>query len=364
MPAVAVPIFTLSIPLPFTDQPYAFLFTPAQLYAAAAIAVMSYVNYLGVKLGGVIQVTPTIIKVAAVLAVVAVGFALGGGAAASAAVAGSSAPEPRSPRGAVRAVSLRRIPCRAGGGALGLRRVDRLDDGRGSGDGGAAEKHPAVARAGSGGGHGAHILMNAVCFYVLPFAKVALSSTVASDVLALVAGQRTAAWLTVAMIICALGTLNSSTLSGARVGYAMARDGIFFKVAAGINPRFHTPGGALAFQAAAACLLALTGTFEDLYSLVVFAQWIFYGLATASVFGLRRREPDLPRPYRTWGYPVVLGAVRPGRDRAHREPVGRTPAAKHRRPAADPGWARVLNRRWTGDRTAEVADKKQPGSRA
>jgi APA family basic amino acid/polyamine antiporter len=107
------------------------------------------------------------------------------------------------------------------------------------------------------------------------------------------------------MIICALGTLNSSILSGARVDYAMARDGLFFSLARGIHPRFRTPARALVFQGCLASVLALTGTFEDLFSLFIFAQWIFYALATASVIRLRQKEPALPRPYRAWGYPVL-----------------------------------------------------------
>jgi len=85
----------------------------------------------------------------------------------------------------------------------------------------------------------------------------------------------------------------------------MGRDGLFFRFTAKVDPAFRTPGGALVFQAYLASILALTGTFEDLFSLFIFAQWIFYGLVVASVYGLRRREPDLPRAYRTWGYPWV-----------------------------------------------------------
>jgi APA family basic amino acid/polyamine antiporter len=107
------------------------------------------------------------------------------------------------------------------------------------------------------------------------------------------------------MVVSALGTLNSSILSGARVPFAMARDRLFFRFAGDIHEKFRTPGGALVFQAYLASVLALTGTFDDLFSLFIFAQWIFYALVTAAVIGLRRREPELPRPYRTWGYPWV-----------------------------------------------------------
>jgi APA family basic amino acid/polyamine antiporter len=109
------------------------------------------------------------------------------------------------------------------------------------------------------------------------------------------------------MVVSALGSMNSSVLSGARVGYAMARDKIFFKIADGIHPKFRTPGRSLIFQGILASLMALTGTFEELTNLFIFAAWIFYAFAVVALFRMRRTEPDLPRPYRCWGYPWVPG---------------------------------------------------------
>jgi APA family basic amino acid/polyamine antiporter len=119
------------------------------------------------------------------------------------------------------------------------------------------------------------------------------------------AGSGAAKWITLAMVVSALGTLNSSLLSGARVPYAMARDGLFFRVTGVVHPKFRTPSGALVFQGVLASIMALTGTFEELTSLFVFAAWIFYALSVVAMFRLRRIAPDLPRPYKTWGYPVV-----------------------------------------------------------
>jgi len=96
-------------------------------------------------------------------------------------------------------------------------------------------------------------------------------------------------------------------LSGARPTYAMARDGLFFKAADGVNAKYRTPGRALIFQCVLASLMALTGTFEELTSLFIFAGWIFYGLAVVALFRMRKTEPDSPRPYRCWGYPWVPG---------------------------------------------------------
>jgi APA family basic amino acid/polyamine antiporter len=152
-----------------------------------------------------------------------------------------------------------------------------------------------------------YLLFSAACLRVLPFESVASSAHVASDVVERVVGHGAAVWVTLAMVISALGSMNSSVLSGARVPYAMARDGLFFKIADGIHPKYRTPGRALIFQCVLASLMALTGTFEELTNLFIFAGWIFYGLAVVALFRLRRTEPDMPRPYRCWGYPWVPG---------------------------------------------------------
>jgi APA family basic amino acid/polyamine antiporter len=152
-----------------------------------------------------------------------------------------------------------------------------------------------------------YLLANAVYFRVLPIESVVAAQNVASETVRVFAGERAAAWITAAMVVSALTTLNSSILTGARVPYAMARDRLFFRAADGIHRRFRTPSGAIAFQAVLACVMVLTGQFEDLFSLFIFAQWIFYALTVASVFASRRKEPHLPRPYRCWGYPWVPG---------------------------------------------------------
>jgi APA family basic amino acid/polyamine antiporter len=103
-----------------------------------------------------------------------------------------------------------------------------------------------------------------------------------------------------------LATLNGTILSGARMPYAAARDGYFFKALAAVHPRFHTPSAAIIFQAAiAAGLVLLIGKFAQLISVTIFAEWLFYMAATSTVFIFRWREPHAPRRYRTWGYPVV-----------------------------------------------------------
>jgi len=100
--------------------------------------------------------------------------------------------------------------------------------------------------------------------------------------------------------------LNGTIMSGARIPYAVARDGYFFRALADVHPRFHTPDVALLVQLALSALMILfAGNFRELFSLTIFAEWLFYMIAASTVFVLRRKEPNAPRPYKTWGYPVV-----------------------------------------------------------
>lgn len=92
----------------------------------------------------------------------------------------------------------------------------------------------------------------------------------------------------------------------------MARDGNFFGFAKRIQPKFHTPSGAVVFQGCVAILLVLTGTYQELYSYTMFATWTFLGLTAVALLRLRFTEPELPRPFRVWGYPwtpMVFGVA-------------------------------------------------------
>jgi APA family basic amino acid/polyamine antiporter len=107
-----------------------------------------------------------------------------------------------------------------------------------------------------------------------------------------------------AVSICA--TFVGSSLSGARVPFAAAHDGLFFRQLAHVHPRFQTPSTALTLQAVLSSLLLLAvGRFQALFSLAIFAEWFFYALTASTVFVFRRREPDVVRPYSVWGYPLL-----------------------------------------------------------
>jgi APA family basic amino acid/polyamine antiporter len=114
-------------------------------------------------------------------------------------------------------------------------------------------------------------------------------------------------FINAAILISTFGCTNGLILAGARVTYAMARDGLFFRRAAEVSPRTHTPVFALAIQAIWASALVLSGTYSDLLNYVIFAALLFYVLTVGALFVLRRTRPDLERPYRAFGYPVLPG---------------------------------------------------------
>lgn len=303
-PAVAAPLFVWHFTLPFSSHPYTFAFTWAQPGAAAAIAAITFINCLGVRLGGRVQVALTIVKVAAIAGVIAIGFAWGHGTMANFRASHTSGVATAGLSGFLTAMV---GALWAYDGWINLTFV-------GSEVTNPERNIPISLIAGVAVVCGLYFAISLACFLVLPFSKILTSGVVASDLIARATGNSAANWLTIAMVICALGTLNSSILTNARVPYAMSRDGLFFRGLRRVNPRFRTPVRSLILQGIIASVLALTGTFEQLYSLYIFTVFIFYGLQTYAVLRLRRNEPNLARPYRTWGYPVVpvlfiIGAI-------------------------------------------------------
>ena len=297
-------IFTLNIPVPGAEKPYEFAFTWAQPLAALAIVFVTFINYLGVKLAGRLQVVLTTIKVSSILAVVILGFALATPRAASAYPVFPSAMSVGLLGGFLTAMA----------GALWA--YDGWIDITlaGSEVQNPQRNLPLAVVGGTLIVGVIYMLANAVYFHVLPVETVATVQNVASETVRVFAGENAAKWITAAMVISAFTTLNSSILTGARVPYAMARERLFFRSTASIHPEHRSPAGALVFQGVMASMVALTGQFDDLANLYIFVQWIFYALTVGAVFGLRKREPSLERPYRAWGFPVlpvlfILGAL-------------------------------------------------------
>ena len=151
-----------------------------------------------------------------------------------------------------------------------------------------------------------YIGMNAGIQRALPASVIAQSAVPAATASEAALGRLGISLVSVGMIFSMLATLNGTIMSGGRVPFAVARDGYLFKALAEVHPIFHTPSLALIIQALVAILLiVLGGAFRELFSLAIFAEWLFYMVAASTIFVFRRREPDIARPYKTAGYPVV-----------------------------------------------------------
>jgi APA family basic amino acid/polyamine antiporter len=150
-----------------------------------------------------------------------------------------------------------------------------------------------------------YMLVSVAYYAVLPPDAIRGSHRVAAAAVEAALGPGAAVSLSLLIVVSILGAMNGIVLGAPRVNWAMARDGLFFRSFARVHPRFHTPIVATVAQGAWAAVFTLVGTFQQLFTSYVFTSWIFYGLAVAGVVILRRREPELPRPYRCPLYPVT-----------------------------------------------------------
>jgi APA family basic amino acid/polyamine antiporter len=150
-----------------------------------------------------------------------------------------------------------------------------------------------------------YLLVNYVYLLALPIDEMQGVETIAEKASTRLWGDRISGLVSAAILISILGALHGAIFVGPRVYFAMARDGVFFQSVGRVHPRFRTPAFALIVQAVWACLVALTGTFEQLFTFVIFITLFFWLSAAAAVFTLRYTRPDMPRPYKTWGYPAV-----------------------------------------------------------
>ena len=266
--------------------------------AIAAIAAVTLVNYWGVSAGGRLQAFLTVLKMASIAGIVVLAFA---------SPAGSwdhlrpLAPQARS--GLV--------------GAIGLALVAVLWAYDGWNDlvmvsGEIRDPQRNIFRSlfwGMAAIVALYLAANVAYHYAIPVSEMPGHARVAEAAVAGVLGARGATVVSAIILISILGALNGSILSGARIPYAAAADGVFPTPLARVHDRFRTPSTALAAQGALAAVLIVVftalgiGQFDYITDMVIFAAWAFYGLCTAAVILLRRRRPDHPRPYRAWGYP-------------------------------------------------------------
>lgn len=279
-----------SVPLPLGPHGGPLEFRYGQLFAIALILGLAWLNYYGVKLGGEVQTAVTAIKVALIGLLILAGLLLGRP---HEAAAGVLAPLTFSGFVAAMVAALWAYD--------GWNNVSMVASE-------IREPQRNLPRALIGGTTGViciYLLANAGYFRVLTPSQVAGSERVAATMIGRIFGGSGAHAVSIAAMISIFAALNGSILSGSRVPYAAAREGYFFAPVGRVNPIHRTPGVSIVLLSLWACLLVLSGKYDDLFNLVIFASWILYGMTAAAVIVLRRKRPDLPRPYRTIGYPAV-----------------------------------------------------------
>ena len=270
-----------------------------QLFAICLILGLAWLNYYGVKLGGEVQTAVTAVKVALIALIILAGLALGQPHAAS-----TSAVAPLTFAGFIAAL-VAALWAYDGWNNVSMVASEIREPQR---------NLPLALIGGTFGVICIYLLANAAYFRVLTPREVAGSPRVAAEMLARISGGLGANGVSLAAMISIFAALNGSILSGSRVPYAAAREGYFFASVARVSPIHRTPGVSIVVLSLWSCLLVLSGKYDDLFNLVIFASWILYGMTAAAVLVLRAKRPDLHRPYRTLGYPLVpllfvLGAV-------------------------------------------------------
>jgi basic amino acid/polyamine antiporter, APA family len=268
--------------------------TYGHLFAVTAIALIALLNYIGVKKAGEFQLFFTILKVAMIAAIVVGGFLYSGGSWSN--------------------LKTHYLGALGGFGGFMTALIAALwaYDGWNLVTSVSAEIRepqkslPIALIVGVAIVGVLYIGVNAAVQYVMPADAIASSPRPASQAMLIAWGAMGAGMVSLAMALSMLVTLNGSSMTGARIPFALARDGYFFHSLAKVHPRFRTPSNALMVQAVLASVLVVVGgNFQQLFSLALFPEWLFYMLGAASVFIFRYRDPGVPRPYRVWGYPVV-----------------------------------------------------------
>jgi basic amino acid/polyamine antiporter, APA family len=273
-----------------------------QIVGIAVILILTWVNTRGIGLGAIVQNVFTIAKVGALLAMVGLGLALGRNETAVAANFGGNFWANADWTWAVISVT-------------GVAMVGSLFSSDSwnnitflAGEMKNPKKHLPLALAiGVGSVSVIYLLANVVYLNVLPLEaiKTAPQDRVGTAVVQSFLGVGAEKWMAAAIMISTFGCVNGLVLAGSRVYYAMANDGLFFRMCGRVNADTQTPNFSLGVQCLWACLLTLTGKYGDLLDYVIFAVLLFYVLTIWGIFVLRRTRPDLERPYKAFGYPVL-----------------------------------------------------------
>lgn len=269
-------------------------FVVTKLIAVALVIFLAVVNYIGVRWGALLQNILTLIKFSAILAICTIVFIMAKGN-----LANWIQPSP--------AFSSDLI------GKFGLALVATLWAYKGwesstfsSGEVKNPRRNlPLGLLAGTLIIICIYVLANLAYLYAFPSEQMAKSDRIAADAMNFAVGAWGASLISLIILFSITGAANQNLLCSPRVYFAMARDGLFFKQVAAVHPRFLTPHASIIIMAIWSSILSLSGTFEQLFTYVVFGQWLFFGLTVAAVIVLRWKRPDIPRPYKTWGYPIT-----------------------------------------------------------
>ena len=266
-----------------------------KVVAILCILLLTAVNYAGVRFGGWVQNIFTFLKVGAIVALVVLGLGLRGGSWANFQPIWGGINH----QGLLRAFGVAMVAALwsyDGWNNVGFV-ADEIKN---------PQRNLPIALAfGTLGVILIYLSANLVYIYILQVGQIAQSQLVAADVAKKLIGPLGGAAISAAVLVSTFGTVNGFILAGPRVYYAMARDGLFFKKIGEIHRSFRTPAFSILLQGVWASLLTLTGKFEQLFTYVIFASWLYYAMAVSGVIVLRRKYPSAPRPYKTWGYPVV-----------------------------------------------------------
>jgi len=268
----------------------------SKLLSLAVLALFTWVNYRGVKFGAIVQNSFTLVKIVGILVIVAGAFLLGGHTAQNAM---SAAAAQHVSGNSLSSFGVALVACLLSyDGWVQLSFV--------AGEIRNPERN--VLRALTCGTllvGALYLLANVAYIQVLTIPAIAASEHVGADAAASVFGAAGGTVVSLLILVSVLGTLNGCFMTTPRVYFAQAADGLFFRKFAEIHPMNRTPGFAVLAQGLWSAVLILSGTYESLIDYALFGLWVFYGLMIAAVIVLRRTRPDLPRPYRMWGYPLT-----------------------------------------------------------